>query len=326
MGFRFIPFYLSRRGLNPIHEFSTLVRLIQLYKREKPDLVHHFTVKCVLYGTIACFFTGIRSVVNSVEGLGYVFSNGARNKAWLPGFVKLTYKLVLPPTWVTVLNADDRQYFLQNRLVNPSRLIQIPGTGINIKNFPFLPLPIGKPLVVLPARLLWDKGVGEFVEAARQVRNAGFQVRFALVGDPDEGNPGSVVAAQLQSWEKEGVIEWWGWKENMADVYAQASVVCLPTYYGEGLPKSLIEAAACGRPIVTTNTPGCREIVQRGVNGLVVESRDKPALTEALIYLVQNPIVRETMGKAGRKLAEEIFSSEHIIPQVMAVYESCLKI
>jgi glycosyltransferase involved in cell wall biosynthesis len=171
---------------------------------------------------------------------------------------------------------------------------------------------------------LWDKGVGEFVEAARRLRTAGLQARFALVGDPDDGNPRSVMLTQLQDWEKEDVIEWWGWKEKMADVYAQASIICLPTYR-EGLPKSLIEAVACGRPIVTTNVPGCREIIQQGKNGLLVEARDVSGLAEALKYLVLNPSIRIKMGAAGRKIAEEKYSSEHIIPQIMAVYKSCIE-
>lgn len=325
LGFRLVSFPLSRRGLNLLVEFSTLVRLVGLYHREKPDLVHQFTVKCVLYGSMACFFTGIRSVVNSVEGLGYVFTEGVGKQTWLRGLVKLIYRLVLHPTWVIVLNPDDQQYFLENHLVNPRHIVLILGTGVDITQFFPLPESNRNPLVILPARLLWDKGVGEFVEAARRLRTAGLQARFALVGDPDDGNPRSVKPAQLQAWEKEAVIEWWGWKEKMADVYAQASVICLPTYYREGLPKSLIEAVACGRPIVTTNVPGCREMVRQGGNGLLVEARDVSGLAEALKYLILNPNIRAKMGAIGRKIAEEEYSSERIIPQILTVYESCKK-
>lgn len=324
LGFRLVPFPLSRRGINPLVEFSTLVRLIGLFHKEKPDLVHQFTIKCVLYGSLACFFTGVRSVVNSVEGLGYVFTQGIGKQTWLRGLVKLIYRLALHPTWVIVLNPDDRQYFIENHLANPRQMVLILGTGVNIRQFSPVPESEGNPLVILPARLLWDKGVGEFVEAARRLRTAGLQARFALVGDPDDGNPRSVMLTQLQDWEKEDVIEWWGWKEKMADVYAQASIICLPTYR-EGLPKSLIEAVACGRPIVTTNVPGCREIIQQGKNGLLVEARDVSGLAEALKYLVLNPSIRIKMGAAGRKIAEEKYSSEHIIPQIMAVYKSCIE-
>ena len=321
LGFRLIDFPLSRRGLNPLVELSTLVRLVGLYRREKPDLVHQFTIKCVLYGSLACYFAAIKAVVNSVEGLGYVFTTGEGQRSWLQGFVKAFYRLVLRSSWVIVLNPDDRQFFLDQALANPRKIILIPGPGVDTSRFSPLPERAGMPVVILPARMLWDKGVGEFVEAARRIQNSGLQVRFALVGDPDDGNPRSVEVPQLKEWEKERVIEWWGWKENMADVYARSSIVCLPSYR-EGLPSSLVEASACGRPIVTTNVPGCREIVRKGENGLLVEPRDVSGLVEALKYLVLNPDVRAKMGAAGRKVAEEEFSSERIIPQILAVYGS----
>ncbi len=323
LGFRWVCFPMAQRGLNPLVELSTIVRLFALYHRENPDLVHHFTVKCVLYGSLACYFLGIHAVVNSVEGLGYVFAEGKRQRPWLRGLVKLIYRLVLRPTWVIVLNPDDRQFFLKNHLVNPKRIVMILGTGVDIRQFSPRPELKGIPLIILPARLLWDKGVGEFVVAARQLRTAGQSARFALVGDSDNGNPASVQVDQLQAWEKEGVIEWWGWKENMAGVYAQASIICLPSYYREGLPKTLIEAAACGRPIVATDVPGCREVVRNGENGLLVEARDSKGLARALNYLIQNPNIRAKMGARGRKIAEEEFSLELVIPQILAVYKSC---
>jgi glycosyltransferase involved in cell wall biosynthesis len=323
LGFRWVCFPMARRGLNPLVELSTIVRLFGLYLREKPDLVHQFTVKCVLYGSLACFLLGIHSVVNSVEGLGHVFTEGERQRPWLRGLVKLIYRLVLRPTWVIVLNPDDRQFFLKNHLVDPKRIVMILGTGVDIRKFSPRPELKGISLIILPARLLWDKGVGEFVEAARQLRTSGLTARFALVGDSDSGNPASVQVAQLQAWEKEGVIEWWGWKGNMTEVYAQATIICLPSYYREGLPKTLIEAAACGRPIVATNVPGCREVVRHGENGLLVEARDSKGLARALDYLIQNPNIRSKMGAEGRKIAEGEFSLELIIPQILAVYKSC---
>jgi glycosyltransferase involved in cell wall biosynthesis len=324
LGFRWICFPMARRGLNPVVELSTIVRLFRLYLREKPDLVHHFTLKCVLYGSLACFLLKIHSVVNSVEGLGYVFTEGERQRPWLRGLIKLLYRLVLRPTWVIVLNSDDRHFFLKNHLVNPKRIVLIRSTGVDIRQFSPRPELKGISLVILPARLLWDKGVGEFVEAARQLRTAGLRARFALVGDSDNGNPASVQVAQLQAWEKEGVIEWWGWKGNMTDVYAEASIICLPSYYREGLPKTLIEAAACGRPIVTTDVPGCRDVVRHGENGLLVKTRDSYGLAQALKYLIKNPNIRVKMGASGRKIAEEEFSLELIIPQILAVYKSSI--
>jgi glycosyltransferase involved in cell wall biosynthesis len=194
---------------------------------------------------------------------------------------------------------------------------------VNIQKFSPRPELKGIPLVILPARLLWDKGVKEFVAAARLLRTAGLRARFALVGDNDDGNPASVNVHQLQAWEKEGVIEWWGWKEDMEDVYAQASIVCLPSYR-EGLPKTLIEAAACGRPIVASDVPGSREVVRPGENGLLVPPRDVSSLAEAMRTLIGNPDMRYRMGNRSRKIAEEEFSTSLIIPQTLSIYHSCI--
>jgi glycosyltransferase involved in cell wall biosynthesis len=294
-----------------------------LYRQENPDLVHQFTVKCVLYGSLTCHLLGIRSVVNSVTGLGYVFMEGD-GRSWLRGLIKLFYRLVLRSTWVIFQNPDDRTIFLENHLADPQRAALIRGSGVDVRRFFPQPESPGIPLIILPARLLWDKGVGEFVEAARQFHADGQRARFALVGDCDNENPASVQESQLLAWVKEGVIEWWGWREHMEEVYANASIVCLPSYR-EGVPKTLIEAAACGRPIVASNVPGCREVVRNGENGLLIEARDASGLAKALGYLIQNPNIRAKMGAIGRKIAEEEFSLELIIPQTLAVYKSCKK-
>ena len=300
-----------------------VLHLLKLYRQEKPDLVHQFTVKCVLFGSVACHLLGIRPVVNSVTGLGYVFMEGGAARRWLRGFIKLFYRLVLKNTWVIFQNPDDRSAFLDSHLVDPKRVTLIRGSGVDIQRFFPQPEPSGKPLVVLPARMLWDKGVGEFVKAARILQAEGLSVRFALVGDSDNENPASVPASQLHAWENEGVIEWWGWKENMQDVYAQAAIVCLPSSYREGVPKSLIEAAACGRPIVTSDMPGCREVVHHGENGLLVPARDASALAKALLNLLQNPNLRREMGGRGRIIAEKEFSENLVIWETIAFYQSC---
>ncbi len=323
LGIRWLPFPLARRSLNPFEGIRTVLRLSKLYQRENPDLVHQFTVKCVLFGSLACHLVGIRTVVNSVTGLGYVFTGGGAARRWLRGFIKLSYWFLLKNTWTIFQNPDDKSAFLESRLVDPGRVALIRGSGVDTQRFSPRPEPSGKPLVVLPARLLWDKGVGEFVQAARSLRADGVRARFALVGDSDNDNPASVQAAQLRAWEKEGVIEWWGWKEDMQDVYAQAAIVCLPSYR-EGLPKTLIEAAACGRPIVTSDVQGCREVVRHGVNGLLVPVRDADALTKALMDLLQNRTTRSKMGNFGRNIAEKEFSMDLVISQTVAFYQSIM--
>jgi glycosyltransferase involved in cell wall biosynthesis len=321
LGFRWLPFPLARRSLNPFTAIQTVIRLLGLYLQEKPDLVHHFTVKCVLFGSLACHLLGIQPVINSVTGLGYVFMQGGTARRWLRGFIKLSYRLLLHNTWVIFQNPDDQAAFLASHLVDPGRVTLIRGSGVDTWRFSPQPEPPGIPLVILPARMLWDKGVGEFVKAAHSLHTQGLHARFALVGDSDNANPASVRPSQMRAWEKAGVIEWWGWKEDMQAVYAQAAIVCLPSYR-EGLPKTLIEAAACGRPIVTSNVPGCREVVRQGENGLLVPARDAGALARALKDLLQNPDLRSEMGSRGRTIAEKEFSIDLVISQTLAFYQS----
>ena len=322
-GFRWVCFPMARRGLNPIEEMKTIIRLYKLYRLEAPQLVHHFTVKCVLYGSLASHLVGITSVVNSVEGLGYVFTEGGGSRRWLRSIIKAFYRLVLHGSWVIFHNPEDRDFFLENRLSNPKRMVVIRGSGVDLERFSPRPLLEGTPLVILPARMLWDKGLKEFIEAATLLKAEGIPARFALVGDSDDDNPVSVHKSQLQEWEKEGVIEWWGWKEKMEDVYTQASIVCLPSFYREGVPKTLIEAAACGRPIVASDIPGCREVVRQGENGLLVPVRDVPELAGALRRLLQNPALRSQMGTCGRRIAEEEFSIKLVNSKTLTVYELC---
>jgi glycosyltransferase involved in cell wall biosynthesis len=325
LGFRWVCFPMARRGLNPLVEIITIARLVRLYHKEKPDLVHQFTVKCVLYGSLASRLLGIRTVINSVTGLGYVFMEGGGRRRWIRGIIVSFYRLVLRRTWVIFQNPDDRSIFLENRLVDPGRVALIRGSGVDTHHFVPQPEPEGIPVVILPARLLWDKGVGEFVEAARQLQADGVHARFALVGDTDSENPAAVPVAQIREWEKKGVIEWWGWQDDMDEVYAQAHIICLPSYR-EGLPKTLIEAAACGRPIVASDVPGCREIVRTGENGLLVPARNVPALVDSLKVLIQSPAMRQAMGICGRRIAENEFSMDLIISQTLNTYRSSVGI
>jgi glycosyltransferase involved in cell wall biosynthesis len=323
LGFRWLRFPLSRQGTNPVAELITIVRLGRLYGREKPDLVHHFTVKCVLYGSLVARLLGIKTV-NSVTGLGFVFLEGEGTHGWLAKLVTAFYRLVLKGTYVIFQNPDDQAHFLQNALVDSKRISLIRGSGVDLARFAPTAEPKGTPLVILPARLLRDKGVEEFVEAARLLRSGGAQVRFALVGDSDPENPSSISASQLNDWQQEGVIEWWGWRADMEQVYAQANIVCLPSYR-EGVPKTLLEASACGRPIVASDVPGCREVVRDGENGYLVPPHDPQAVAEALKLLIQDPPKRIRMGGRGREIAVSEFSSARVNSETLAVYRSLVK-
>jgi glycosyltransferase involved in cell wall biosynthesis len=320
-GFRWVEFELDRKGTNLLTEIWTVLRLAKLYRQEKPDVVHHFTVKCVLYGTIAALLTGVSSIVNSLTGLGYIFT---QKRIILRRLISFLYRLLLRRTWTIFENPDDEKFFLAKGWINASHSAVIRGAGVDVDEFQPTPEPEGTPLVILPARMLWDKGVGEFVKAARTLKEQNISARFVLVGDIDSGNPTGISLEELTEWRKKGFVEWWGWQENMLKVYAHANVICLPSYR-EGLPKTLLEAAACGRAIVTTDVPGCREVVMAGVNGLLVPPADSTALANAIQTLIEDPSLRGKMGQSGRKLVVEKFSSQLIAEQTLAFYSRVTK-
>jgi glycosyltransferase involved in cell wall biosynthesis len=302
-------------------ELFTIWKLFRLYQREKPDLVHHFTIKCVLYGSFAAKLAGVRGVINSVTGLGYVFAEGNVLRSMLKALVIQLYRIALRNTAIIFQNTADRDVFLNYRLITPDQAVVIHGSGVDMDRF--APQGVGEstpPLIVFPGRVLWDKGVGEFVEAARQLRSQGVSARFVIVGGPDDGNPSSLTDTQVREWEKEGIVEWWGWREDMQNVFAQASIVCLPTYY-EGLPKVLIEAASCACPIVATDIPGCRQVVKHGVNGLLVPIKDPGAVARVLIELLSSVEQRRAMGRQGRDLVMNNFSEEHVVFATLQVYD-----
>ncbi len=207
LGFRWVELPLERRRFNLLKELSVLMKLACLYHRERPDIVHHFTAKCVLYGSLVGHFLKQSCIVNSITGLGYVFTQGGGARRWLRFPVTILYRLLLPETWVIFQNPEDQAFFVENHLIEAERTALIRGSRIDIRRFAPRPWPRGTPIVTLPARLLWDKGIGEFVEAARQLRSMGVQARFILVGDSDDQNPSAIPVEQLRRWVQEGVIE-----------------------------------------------------------------------------------------------------------------------
>lgn len=325
VGLRLIPLELSRRGKNPFRELGVIRRLVQIYRMERPDIVHQFALKPILYGTIAARLAGVKMIVNAPVGMGYVFSSRQWKARFIRPLVILSYRwLMNPPRSLVVLeNPDDERLLIGLRIVNARHARVIRGAGVDLQRFVVSPEPEDAVLVVLAARMLWDKGVGEFVEAARMLRNASVSARFVLVGDTDTANPTAIPESQLLAWQAEGIVEWWGHRDDMPKVLSQAHIICLPSFR-EGLPKILIEAAASGRAIVATDVPGCREVVRHGENGLLVPARDVLPLAEALKQLILDSSLRQRMGKRGREIAEAEFSVEKVAHETLAVYRSLL--
>jgi glycosyltransferase involved in cell wall biosynthesis len=318
-GLMLIPFENSRRSLNPFGELWTLLRLTRLSLRERPDVVHHVAIKPVLYGSIAARIARTPRVINALAGMGWLVTTGGGMTRWLKPAVRRALGLMLRSGTVLVENPDDARTLVRMG-VPEGRIRRLAGSGVDLQRFSPHPEPDGIPVVLLSARLLWHKGVGEFVDSARLLKQRGINARFLLAGEPDLGNAAAIPREQIDKWVAEGVVEYLGWVQDMPRLLAGSCIVCLPSYYGEGIPMALIEAAAAGRPIVTTDMPGCREAVHDGDNGLLVPPQNVPALAEALARLIEDPKLRREMGGRGRLRAEREFGAAHIIAQTLQLY------
>jgi glycosyltransferase involved in cell wall biosynthesis len=315
-----------RRGRWSVLEECTLAAsLYGLYRKVRPDIVHHVTIKPVLCGTLAARLAAVPAVVNSVSGLGFVFTAADRWAVLRRIAVTLAYRVLFARTAIRVIfeNSDDLKMFVDRRLIKPSQAALIRGVGVDLQRFRPAPLRNGVPVVVLPARMLWDKGVREFCVAAATVRAWGHEARFALVGGVDSDNPAAIPEIWLREQQRGGVVEWWGWKEDMVAVYFAAHVVCLPSYR-EGLPTVLLEAAACGCALVTTDVPGCREVVRDGETGLVVPPRDSMALAQALRNIILDRALRERLTAAAQEYVKAEFSAEQVRGSTTKLYREFL--
>jgi len=324
-GFPYHPIAEQRRSNNPFHELQLIARLYALYRRLRPDIIHQITLRSILYGSVVSLFLRAPRIVNGVTGLGYLFSSRDAKIRALRKAVMWALRLLRREDHVFLFqNPDDQSLFQRHHIADPASSVLIKGSGVDTERFARQPEPAGPPVVLFPARMLWHKGVQAFVDAARRLRDEGVEVRFVMVGNTDPDNPAGVSEEQLQEWEEEGVIEWWGYQENMPEVFARSHIVCLPSAYREGVPKVLIEAASCGRPIVTTDMPGCREIVQDEENGYLVLPRDGNAVAQAIRRLVEDSNLRQQMGRRGRERVEEEFSVEQVVQSTVEVYKQML--
>ncbi len=324
------PFTLHRvslsRGSMRIHqEARTLVELWSLYRRLRPDLVHHVTVKPTLYGGLAARLVGVPVIVNAMTGLGYVFTSSSMRARLIRSAARWPLRLACRRHNVTMIfqNPEDRDTFVRLGLSRKNSTVLIRGSGVDTGvYFPSNELPGGEPIVMLVSRMLWDKGVAEFVAAAQILKQEGVAARFVLVGGTDP-NPSSVPEPVLKDWSDAGIVEWWGRQDNMPSVWRQAQIACLPSY-AEGLPKSLLEAAATGLPLVASDIPGCREIAREEVTGLLVPKGDAKRLAAALRDLIADPSRRRTFGANARRIAETEFTVERVVARTIELYASLL--
>ena len=324
-GFPFHPLTMSRQGARPWQEWACMWGLVRLYRAVQPELVHHLRLKPVMYGSIAARLAGVPAVVNLLTGLGHLFTVNSTKARVMRNVVEQGCKLGFGHRNHRVIfqNQDDQDLFVSRGIAATQDCRLIRGSGVDTSLFRPQPEVPGTPIVVLPARMLWDKGIGEYVVAAGLLRDKGTAARLVLVGGADRGNPTAIPVEQLQRWNGSGVVEWWGHQTDMQSVFAKSHIVCLPSYR-EGVPKALIEAAATGRSLVATNVPGCREVVRHGLNGLLVPPHQAAPLAAALECLIRNSAARLRMGRASRALAVSDFSLGRVISETLAVYDEVL--
>jgi len=325
LGFDFIPFDFSTKSTNPLSELAVVWRLMKLYRAQRPTLVHHFTIKCVLYGTLAARCAGVRGIVNAVTGLGHIFTDPGGKARLLRPLVRGMYKAMLAGERVRVIfqNSENRAYFTDTGLVAARRSALIRGSGVDCEFFkPALPGEV-KPGAVLKilfaSRILREKGVFELAQAFADLRQTFPALRLQLAGDIYPGNPSSLTAAELQQLGEQPGVELLGHVDGMKPLLEQADIVVLPSY-AEGTPRILIEAAAMARPIVATDIAGCRGLVEDGVNGLLVPVKNADALMQALERLVQDADLRLRYGQSGREIVLREFDEKIVLDKTFAVY------
>lgn len=312
------------RGDNSLGGLFALLRwLLHTFRRVGPDVVHLVTIRPVLFGGIAARLARVPARVAAISGLGPVFTERGWRAAARRILVRMLYRLALGRGRLRVIfqNEDDRRCLVGIGACRFADTVLIPGSGVDLVRYTMSPLPT-VPTALMAARLLREKGVLEFIEAAARIRaTVEAAVRFVLVGDVDPDSPGSLDRSTVEAKCEQAGIEWWGPRNDMAEVMAQATVVVLPSYYGEGMPKVLLEAAACGRPVVTTDHPGCRDAIEPGVSGVLVPPRNAEALAAELAVLLDDRVRCEAMGRAGRNRAERLFDLQSAVGLHLELYE-----
>ena len=329
-GMKFISVPYNRKSINPIYEIYILLKIIFIYKSVKPDIVHQIAAKPIIYGSIAAKICNVKSIINAPVGLGYVFTSDSFKAKLLMPLLKFLLKSFLnnhagrnKKCKVIFENNDDLNYFISLGALKRKDSIVIRGAGVKIKKLNPKIKSSKYVTVTLVARMIKDKGIFEFVSAVKQLKSKKIKGRFLLVGDIDSLNPSSLNRQTLIDWNNEGIVEWLGWVDNIDQILKNTDILCLPSYR-EGLPKALLEGASFGLPIVTTNTVGCRDVVEDGVNGFLVPIKNIDKLAQKISKLINNKILREKMGNESYKIALNKFSEKIINKQTLDVYKGLI--
>lgn len=312
MGVRCIDVAMSRQGLNPVTEMITLIQIFRLISKEKPQVVFNYSIKPVIYGSIAARWSGVSNIFSMVTGLGHLFMDQTLKYKIIRSVILPLYRSAIHGnSAVFFQNPDDKNLFIDNHLVDEDKGFVINGTGIDLERFTPSENQSVVTRFILVSRLLWSKGIKEYVEAARSLKRQYPEVEFQILGMYDD-NPTSIQETDMQAWQEEGVINYLGATDDVRPYLRDSSVFVLPTIYREGRPRAVVEAMATGRPVITTNTPGCRQTVIHDQNGFLVPIKNVPALAEAMERFIVNPELIRKMGRRSRELAEEQYNVHEV--------------
>ena len=325
MGFNWQAWNLNRRSIYPWRELGSIIELYKLYRQLRPAAVHHFTIKPILYGSLAARAAHGTIVINNFTGLGYLFSDARKAKLLRQIVLPILRRALHGEGFHTAFqNEHDLKHLITLGAVSEEDTTLIPGTGVNLADYqPSIEVKKAGhvPIIIMAARLLWDKGLAEYLKAAREIRGKGIPARFWLAGDSDQGNPDSVPEHILEEWRQEGIIELLGHRSDIPDLLKQADIAILPSSYNEGVPLFLLESAATGLPLVASDIQGCRMVIDEGVNGFLIPKGDADSLASALITLLMDAELRQRMGVESRRIAAERFDQRSILTRYLALYK-----
>ena len=325
LGLKVINLPMSRSGMNPFQELRTLIFLVRLYRRGRPDVVHHVGMKTILWGTLAANFSKVHGVVNAVSGMGGFFDKEHKSILSRIMPIVLRYSHNRDKILCIFQNNEDKGYYLNNRIIQECQSRFIKGSGVDLNKFSYTSEPeVGKVKVVLTARMIVEKGIFLLTEAAERLRaKHGDVAEFQLIGGLDD-HPGAITKEQLENVCDGEYIKWLGYRTDVRELLMQCHIVAFPSYYMEGLPKSLIEADAIGRPVITSDSVGCRDTIIDGYNGFLIKPKDIDALTEKLDLLISDKALRQQMGLNSRKYAEKYFSIEDVVKKHLDIYRELI--
>ena len=323
MGFKWLEWNIGRRSLNPLAELLAIFKLYHIYKAQQPAIIHHFTIKPVIYGSIAAKLARLTHVINSITSRGYVYLNRSLKARFIRMLTSTAYRCLLNSGYTVFENPIDQSFFVSSRFSNPRKSITIYGNGVDTEKFKPLPEPTGEIIVLFASRFLKDKGILTFIDAARQLQNEPL-CQFVLVGAPDLGNLSSVSEAEVNSWVKAGIVQWWGWDNDIRNSFAKSHIFVLPSL-GEGIANILMEASACERAIITSTAQGCKDIIEHEINGLLIPPQNTASLVSAIRRLITDPPLRERLRKEARQKVFGRFDTETVNTQTIELYRKILQ-